>query len=346
MKMQPQNPQEAAQTLAAMTGQQPPGPPGQQPPGPPGQPGPQAQPPTPPPPPPAPEQPTLDAKPEGDTGDDAVLYSFKVGDEEVSLTPEQTAGMYERYGKMLNESSQMKPFMKFGEQLMSKLPPGTDPNQAVQSLVTALTKNPQMGQQAPQQNPQSQPPQQAGSNADISEQLKRWETENATQLPPGYTDMLSSMQGVQGQFGQVQQMLQQVLAATAGQTDATRAGAVQNVQDATRNQKGLIKNNLDRVQSAMQMSDADLEPFLQFAQQRGYSIPEFADIELLANVVGDFKRAKDEPKMKLLETVANRRKAYTEEPAGTPGAAPGAAPGGPPGSDASALENMLRAKGL
>lgn len=331
--MKPQSPEAAAAQLAAMTGQQPPQ--GAQPPQPP-----QPQQAAPAPPPPAPEKPTLDSKAEGESGEGPVSFMFKVGDDEISMTPEQASGMYSRYNQLLEQTADARPFMEFGKQLMSRLPPGTDPAQAVRSLVTALTKNPQMGQQAQQQSPQGAPPQQT-SNEDISERLKKWETENATQLPPGYTDMLGTMQGFQNQFQTMQGMMQQLLAATAGQTDATRAGAVQNVQDATRNQKDRIMNNMGKVQQAMKLSDEDFQPFLQFATQRGYSLPEFIDIQLLAQVAGDYKRAKDEPRMKLLEEVSNRRKAYTEEPSGTPG---GASPSGQQGPDL--LANMLKSKGL
>jgi len=337
--MKPQNPEAQAATLAAMTGMAPPNAPQQQPPAPQQQ----AAPP-PPPPPPQPEPPSNESLAPQDAKGDAVTYMVKVGDEEIAMTPEQASGMYQRYNELLGETSQYAPFMKFGKELMSRMPAGTDPSQAVQSMVAALTKNPRMGQpQQPQQQPQGMPAQQT-SNQDIHEQLKKWETENATQLPPGYTDMLGLVQGVGGQFQQMQQMMQQLLASTAGQNDATRAGAVQNVRDATDNQKQRLKNNFDRVQQHLGMADQDLEPFLQFAQERGYSIPEFVSIDLLAKVASDFKRAKDEPKMRLLEQVANRRQAYTEEPTGTPNARQSGAP--PTKNPNAALENMLKAKGL
>ena len=128
------------------------------------------------------------------------------------------------------------------------------------------------------------------------------------------------MANIQSQLQQTQQMLQQVLANSAGVADAAKAGMqgaqTQQIQ-AVRQQ---IANNIDRVQQAIGLPDSAANDFMVFAGERGYTLEDFVDPQLTIKVMQDFKNNMNSPEMERMKAMAERRQAYTGSLGSTPSA--------------------------
>lgn len=271
--------------------------------------------------------------------EDPILYSFKRGDEEVKLTPQQLQGMYDRYEKLIGDYSEYGAFAEMGKKLMQKLPPGTKPEQAIDELIRrAMKHNPQMGQQADQSAPQMSS-KEAPSNEDVASKLEQWEKENAVTLPPGYKEMMQSGGSMQGELAQMRQMLQQVLSQSAGVANAAKISTQGNINQAADVQKQRIQNNMREVFNAANVSEQDISDFNVFAAERGYTPIDFASKGLLAKVVQDYQANKNSPEMERMRDIHKRRQAFT-------GRAVGATPqsGANGGQPQGRLEQMIQEK--
>jgi len=270
---------------------------------------------------------------EGDKiGADAVIYEVQFGENDTrKLTPQQIKSTFDRYSAMNYKNAQYKPIIDLIEQHMRQS--GESPKQMaerMQAIQKAQQSNPQMGNT---QGDRSGPPYEKGAEAgnDLDATLKKWEEENAASLPPGYRDMMvgsqTQMQQMQQQLAQTQAMLRQVLGNAQGMTDAARAGMQQGQVKQANAVRQQIANNIDRSQQALQLPDEKAQDFMVFAAERGYTMEDFADIQLTYKVMTDFKNNMDSPEMERMRQIAQRRQAFTGSLGSTPaaGAAPDAA---------------------
>ena len=272
---------------------------------------------------------------EGDKiGADAVIYEVQFSDNDTrKLTPQQIKSTFERYSAMNYKNAQYKPIMDLLEQHMRQS--GESPKQMAERLASiqkAQQSNPQMGNTEGDKSgpPYDKSPQQG----DLDATLKKWEEENAASLPPGYRDMMvgsqTQIQQVQQQLAQTQAMLRQVLGNAQGMTDAARAGMQQGQVKQANAVRQQIANNIDRSQQALKLPDDKAQDFMVFAAERGYTMEDFADVQLTFKVMSDFKNNMDSPEMERMRQIAQRRQAFTGSLGSTPaaGAAPEAAPEG------------------
>lgn len=262
---------------------------------------------------------------EGDKiGADAVIYEVQFSDNDTrKLTPQQIKSTFERYSAMNYKNAQYKPIMDLLEQHMRQS--GESPKQMAERLASiqkAQQSNPQMGNT---EGDRSGPPyDKAPQQGDLDATLKKWEEENAASLPPGYRDMMvgsqQQMQAMQQQLAQTQQMLRQVLGNAQGMTDAARAGMQQGQVKQANAVRQQIANNIDRSQQALKLPDDKAQDFMVFAAERGYTMEDFADVQLTFKVMSDFKNNMDSPEMERMRQIAQRRQAFTGSLGSTPAA--------------------------
>lgn len=269
--------------------------------------------------------------------DQPVMYQVPWGEETRDLTPEQIRGTFDRYSALNYKHANLKPFVELGDELMKRAPPGTDPRDITRAMVAALTKNPQMGQQREEQQQPGRGQPRPETNADLSEQLEKWEQENAVALPPGYKELMSQVSGVGGQMGQMRAMLERVLGATDGVTQAAVMGRQQNEQQAVDLKKQLIANNMREVQQTLQLPQESAQDFLVFLAERGYTPLDLADKDLAIKVASDFKANLNSPEMDRLKSIHQRRQAFTGSLGGLPGSPPS---GGTPPAGGERLASM------
>lgn len=267
---------------------------------------------------------------------DAVIYKIPMQDgSEREMTPQQIASTMQRYGDLNFQHAQYKPILAAVAKI-AQANPGMSREQLMEkisSLNEAGQKNPTLGDGPKSGADRGQPTSQGGqpntpSNEDLSTMLSTWEEENAATLPPGYKDMISQgpqqLAEMRNQMAQMQQMMQQVLGAAAGQTDAAKASVQQAQGQKISAVKQQIGNNLDRVQAALKIPDTRANDFMTFAAERGYTLEDFIDPQLTVKVMSDFKNEMDSPEMSRMREIAQRRQAFT----GSMGSSP-SAPGGP-----------------
>ena len=265
---------------------------------------------------------------------DAVIYEVQFADNDTrKLTPQQIKSTFDRYSAMNYKNAQYKPVMDLIDQYMRQT--GQSPKQMaeyLQNVQKAQQSNPQMGNtEGDKSGPPYDKEPQAG---DLDASLKKWEEENAAQLPPGYRDMMvgsqTQMQQMQQQLAQTQAMLRQVMGNAQGMTEAARAGMQQGQAKQANAVRQQIANNIDRSQQALKLPDDKAQDFMVFAAERGFTMEDFADIQLTFKVMSDFKNNMDSPEMERMRQIAQRRQAFTGSLGSTPasGAAPEAAPEG------------------
>tara|TARA_B100000965_G_scaffold152990_1_gene127202 strand:- start:15054 stop:16082 length:1029 start_codon:yes stop_codon:yes gene_type:complete len=251
---------------------------------------------------------------------EAIIYEVDFGEgNNRKLTPQQIKSTFERYGALNHEHAKIKPIMDVIRNYM-KANPGTSSKEVAETLANLAKggeRNPTMGNT---DGKKSQSPD------DMQASLKKWEEDNAASLPPGYAEMMmnngNGMSNIQSQLQQTQQMLQQVLANSAGVADAARAGVqgAQNQQIQAVQQQ--IANNIDRVQQAIGLPDSAANDFMVFAGERGYTLEDFVDPQLTIKVMQDFKNNMNSPEMDRMKAMAERRQAYTGSLGSTPSATP------------------------
>ena len=70
-------------------------------------------------------------------------------------------------------------------------------------------------------------------------------------------------------------------------------------------------NNLNVMQSTLQLPDEAQDDFFQFAYGRGYGDEDFLDPELVMKVGQDFASNRDQPEMARLRAMNEKRQAFT-----------------------------------
>lgn len=264
------------------------------------------------------------------------------------LTATQVEGVLDRYSSLNYKHAQLKPIIDLAEQLMARNPNMTpaDLADAVVSMAQAQQHSPVMGKGAREQVAQQQglPPGTQRSNAIAldDEALKRWETENAAQLPPGYREMMTQMQQLMPAIQQQGGLLQQLLAQSAGVADAARQ-TTQNAQEqAMMAMRRTIGNNLDRAQQALGLPTEAAQDFMTWSGERGYTLEDFSDGQLTYKVMRDFRNDLMSGEVDRLRGIQSKRQAYTGTVGGTPGA--GGAQGAPQPTEFEAFANRQIAK--
>lgn len=280
---------------------------------------------------------------------DPIVYEVEFGEGDTrKLTPQQIRATQERYAALNHKHAQNKPAYDVVDAILAANP-NANPTQVAEALI-AMAKS-SSGQQpatfgaeeqAASQNAEVEP---AKSNQDIDAELKRWEDENATSLPPGYREFLTSqtqgasnLAAMQASVAQMREMMGAVLARTQGVADAARqTEADTQVRQISAVQQA-IANNLDRAQAALQLPDEAANDFQMFAAERGYTMEDFADPNLTLTVMQDFKNAMNSPEMERMRAMAQRRQAYT----GTLGSSPGSsAPASPAVGEDPRLASLI-----
>lgn len=262
---------------------------------------------------------------EGDKiGAEAVLYEIEFGEgDKRSLTPQQIKSTFDRYSAMNYKNAQYKPVMDLIERHMQQS--GENPKQMAERM-TAMQKaqqsNPQMGNT---EGDRSGPPyEKAAQKGDFDATLTKWEEENAASLPPGYRDMMvnsqAQAQSQQGEIAQMKQMLAQVLAQSQGNVQAAKEGMEHGQTKQVSAIRQQISNNIDRAQQALKLPDEKAQDFMVFAAERGFTMEDFADLQLTAKVMTDFKNNMDGPEMQRMRDIATRRQAFTGSLGSTPAA--------------------------
>lgn len=274
-------------------------------------------------------------KTEGDKQNEApVVYKVKGKDgKERELTDTQIVGMMERYTALNQTHAQMKPLLNILGPMIEK---GLKPEQlqaALESVVKGVTPNPVIGKDTDGKNDEK--PAQPGTqvkavqlefNDDLVNKMGAWEEENGMTMPPGYREGAQHLAWLTNQVATLSQAVQQLVAMGAGQHDAARTavqGATQMAGDARAN---MLRTNLNRVQQELTLPDESAQQFMQFAAQRGYTVEDFFDYDLLKTVATDFKNNTGAPDADRMRQVLERRQAMT----GSVGTVPGA--GSPAGA--------------
>lgn len=265
--------------------------------------------------------------------DDSVTYiEVDFDGNKRQLSTQQIKETFNRYRDLnyrhANEIKPLEPAINLVQKIMEnarasgKEVSGDDIAQFLGAAAQAYVKNPQMGQQrdpTPDQQGQSVRPNNNVQDA-LENQIKRWEEENAVELPPMYRDGLITIQQLQAENQQMKQLMQQFMATTQGiNQDAARAAmdAEEQSRDAYRT---TAANNLDYYQQKYQLPNEEENDFFNFAFERGYTMEDFIDADLTDKIMGDYAAVRQTPEMDRLRAMAERRQAYTGAAQSSPGA--------------------------
>lgn len=256
----------------------------------------------------------LAPKTEGDAQQEgAAVFKLNTGNGQTrEMSETQILGMMDRYKNLNYQQMQSKPLLDAATTAMQEM--GMDQGQFLEHIqglmAKAKEKNTQFGGQDDKPNKVSAPPGQ-GQDAGFDAQLKQWEDQNAASLPPMYRDMLMQQRQMFDGMGQMQAMMQQMI---AGQNGQLRAAAQINQQaqaQGSDNMRSAIANNLNRVQQSLGLHDDTAQDFMAFSSERGYSLEDFLDPDLTHKVATDFKNAMGSGELERLKAITQRRQAYT-----------------------------------
>lgn len=282
--------------------------------------------------------------------EDAIMYEVEFGPgQKRKLTPKQISETFSRYRDLNFEHANLKPVLEVAKQLMKQS--GMDPKkfaETMSAIAKAQESNPTMGNQQAAKGNSNAPNATRDSSAsdDDGDDLAKWEKENASTLPPGYRDMMKGNTSIKSQLDQVTQMLQQVLAGSAGVADAARVAQ----QDARGTQVNAIRqtiaNNLDAVQQHLGLGDDAAQDFMTFAGERGYTMEDFIDPQLTLKVMSDFKATASSPEMERLRQIAQRRQAFTGSIGQGAASGQGTAPPPPPSRLNQLTELAMTQRGM
>jgi len=120
------------------------------------------------------------------------------------------------------------------------------------------------------------------------------------------------------ELARTQAMIRQMAAQNQGVADAAKQSMDNSTGqkiDAVRQQ---IANNLDRVQQGLKIPSEKANDFMVFAAERGYTLEDFVDPNLVARVMTDFRNNMDSPEMERMRGIAQRRQAFTGSLGSTP----------------------------
>jgi hypothetical protein len=234
-----------------------------------------------------------------------------------AMSKEQILGMAERYSKLNHKHATLKPVTDVIENFLQSNPNMSPAElaQTLQQLAAGGGGQTQFGKGGindPDGDGTSKPGKRQERATPVSDDdFSRWETENASTLPPGYRDMHLNMRQMAEGMHQMMAMMQQVMGASAGHVDAARTAQQQSRQQQGQSIQATIGNNLDRAQAALKLPDESANDFMMFAQQRGYSFEDFVDPQLTYMVMQDFANNMQSPEMERMRQIHSRRTAYT-----------------------------------
>lgn len=287
--------------------------------------------------------------------DEEPFMEFDIGGQKRRMTQSQITGMASRYTALNHKNATLKPVTDVIENFL-KTNPNMSPAQLaqqLQQLAAAQQPNVQFGRGgindpngdsrgADPDNDAASMRGKRGKDPDVDGDFDRWESENASTLPPGYRDMHRNMSAMAQMMQQQQAMMQQLLGASAGHVDAARATHQQATQSQSQAIQQTIGNNLDRAQAMLKLPSEAANDFMMFAQTRGYSVEDFADPDLTMMVMQDFANNMRSPEMDRLRQIHERRTAYTSQGGSSP-AGPGA-PQSPQQQDFEGFASRAMAK--
>ena len=239
--------------------------------------------------------------------------TYKVGDRE--LTEKQIASTMDRYKALNYQNAQYKPVMDVIKQLEAKYQ--TSPDQLAKAILE-IAESPTAAQASAASvgaTPENTQPQ----AVDQDDVFRQWEEENSASLPPGYKDINGTMQALAKMNADTQQMLRAVLAHSDGAVKAAAQANQRTQEQNSINMQRQLANNLDRVQQHFGMTDDQAKDFVNFAEDRGYTMEDFLDGQLLVNVVRDFKNMGSEPELAQLRAQRERRQAFSGSIGSSPG---------------------------
>lgn len=241
------------------------------------------------------------------------------------LSAKQISSTMDRYAALNHKHMQMSPIFNLAEKVMKANPNANSKQIAdkLDALIKGQKSNPTMG------NTKGEKSGDAPNAPNMDDMMAKWEQDNAATLPPGYREMMQgngaqgqTMAGMQQQLAQTQQMLQQVMARTAGVADAAKQGMDQAESTQVSAIQKTIANNVDRVQQHLQLPDEQAENFMSFAAERGFTMEDFVNPNLTLKVMTDFKNNLNSPEMERIMNIAKRRQAMTGSFGSTPTAGP------------------------
>lgn len=285
------------------------------------------------------------------------FLEFDVGGQKRRMTQSQITGMASRYTALNHKNAVLKPVTDVIENFLRSNPnmtPGQLAEQ-LQQLAAAQQPNVQfgrggvndpggdgVGRRGDTDGDARQMRGQRGNDPDFDADFDRWENENASTLPPGYRDMFKNMSSMASMIQQQQAMMQQLLGQSAGHVDAARMAHQQSAQVQAGAVQQTIANNLDRAQAQLRLPTEAANDFMMFAQQRGYTVEDFADPDLTMMVMQDFANNMQSPEMDRLRQIHQRRTAYVSQGGGSP--AGGGAPASPAEQDFEGFTSRIMAQ--
>jgi hypothetical protein len=244
---------------------------------------------------------------------DAPAMTFKIG--ERNLTEKQIASTMDRYKALNYQNAQYKPVMEVIRQLEAKYQ--TTPDQLAKAILE-ISESPNVAQAsaaAVGATPENTQPE----AIDQQDVFRQWEEENSASLPPGYKDINGTMASLAAMNAETQNMLRAVLAHSDGAVKAAAQANERSQEQNSVNMQRQLSNNLDRVQQHFSMSDEQAQDFVNFAEDRGYTMEDFLDGQLLVNVVRDFKNLGSEGELVQLRAQRERRQAFSGSIGSSPG---------------------------
>lgn len=273
------------------------------------------------------------AAPKEGGDEEAIIYSIDMGEgKKRDFTPQQIKGLLERYQDLNYRQMQTKPILDAIQRQMKDY--GATPEELVELISNVKkakdTKDTSAG------NKKNTAPMDDGDGDDLESALAKWEEDNVSSLPPGYKDMHKSMKGINSQISQLTQMLQKVLGATGGVTNAAKASLEKANTEKSSAIRQQISNNLNAAQQHFKLPDEAAKEFMAFAMDRGYTLEDFVDPRMTATVMQDFANSRNSPEMERVRRIMQRREAMTGSL--QPGAGGDASP-----PQKSAMENDIEA---
>lgn len=232
--------------------------------------------------------------------------TFKIGERE--LTEKQIASTMDRYKALNYQNAQMKPVMEVIKQLQAKYQ--TTPDQLAKAIME-IAESPNISQASAAMAGAHEGNIDVPDADAVADRYRRWEEENSATLPPGFEEIGPTMQRLANMNMETQNMLRAVLAHSDGAVQAAAQANQESKQREANNMQRAIANNLDRAQQVFQMTDEDAMAFKDFAEDRGYTMEDFLDPDLLVNVVRDFRNMGTEPELAQLRAQRERRQAYS-----------------------------------
>jgi len=254
---------------------------------------------------------------------DAEAVTYDINGKQLSA--KQISSTMDRYAALNHKHMQMSPIFNLAEKVMKANPNASSKQVAdkIDALIKGQSSNPTLG------NTKGEASGDAPPAEDMDAMMSKWEKDNAATLPPMYKEMMSGANGqgqtmatMQQQLAQTQQMLQQVMAQSAGVADAAKQGMNQAESTQVSAIQKSIANNVDRVQQHLQLPDEQAESFMAFAAERGFTMEDFIDPQLTLKVMTDFKNNLNSPEMERIMNIAKRRQAMTGSFGSTPTAGP------------------------